>query len=432
MFELIDTHPAVNVQEAEYQRLLGYPKHHSPDGRSRELADRARTWYAENGKPWIYARQTDDLELKNQRLQVHGTEFASKQLHDQFVAAHAHTAVLVAVSAGPECEEKARQLWQKSKPDEYFFMEMYGSAVVENLVTVASGHLCGWADQNGMAALSHYSPGYSGWDISDQIKLWKLIRQKPGREFPGDIQVLDTGMLRPKKSLLAVFGITRHLDTVRNLATLIPCENCSLPGCQYRRAPYRHSPPQIEDVRRLQGGPDEEPDTPVAAGPPLEHDARYSINTRALQKWSQERLQLNFLEDRSVEARFRYEGTTCSNLGRPLAFDYEVKLGPPDDGYRILAAGCVPTPGDTGYQYQCEYLNNAESLMRSIANEKPLLGKPLNAVLAWKRPYDPSGCYCDSARRAHKWGLVFEVIHYALVRREKEASRVGQPAGFLK
>jgi len=185
-------------------------------------------------------------------------------------------------------------------------------------------------------------------------------------------------------------------------------------------------------VRRLQGGPDEEPDTPVAAGPPLEHDARYSINTRALQKWSQERLQLNFLEDRSVEARFRYEGTTCSNLGRPLAFDYEVKLGPPDDGYRILAAGCVPTPGDTGYQYQCEYLNNAESLMRSIANEKPLLGKPLNAVLAWKRPYDPSGCYCDSARRAHKWGLVFEVIHYALVRREKEASRVGQPAGFLK
>jgi hypothetical protein len=57
--------------------------------------------------------------------------------------------------------------------------------------------------------------------------------------------------------------------------------------------------------------------------------------------------------------------------------------------------------------------------MRSVANEKPLLGKPLNDVLTWKRPASPSGCYCNSARREHKWGLVFEVIHYALVQHEK-------------
>ena len=70
--------------------------------------------------------------------------------------------------------------------------------------------------------------------------------------------------------------------------------------------------------------------------------------------------------------------------------------------------------------------------MGSIANEKPLLGKPLNEVLAWERPYDPSGCYCDSARRAHKWGLVFEVIHYALVQREKETGSVGQAGGVFE
>jgi len=428
MFELIDPHPAVNVQEAEYRRLLGYPKQHVPDGRARELADGARAWYAENGRPWIYARQAVGLELKSQRLQVHGVEFTSKQLHDQFVTARAHTAVLVAVSAGRECEERAQQLWREGKPDEYFFMEMYGSAVVEHLITVASGHLCGWADQRGMAALPHYSPGYSGWDIADQIELWKLIRPKTGRGIPGDLHVLDTGMLRPKKSLLAVFGLTRHLDKVRNLASLIPCENCSLPGCQYRRAPYRHSPPQIEDVRRLQGGAVENPDAPVPAISTLNRHARYSINLRALQKWSHERLQLEFSGDGSVAARFRYEGTTCSNLGRPLAFDYEVKLSPPEDGYRVLASACVPVSGDTGYQYQCEYLNDAESLMNRIATEKPLLGKPLNAVLTWERPYDPSGCYCDSARREHKWGLVFEVIHYALARREREPGSIGQPA----
>jgi len=432
MFELIDPHPPVNVQQTEYQRLLGYPKRHVPEGRARELADAARAWYADNGRPWIYARQMGNVELRDNRLRMRGTEFASKRLHDQFAVASAHTAVLVAVSAGRECEEKARQLWQGGKPDEYFFMEMYGSAVVEHLVTIASGRICGWADRNGMTVLPHYSPGYSGWDIAEQIKLWKLLRQKADRDFPGGLQVLDTGMLRPKKSLLAMFGVTRHLDAVRNLAALIPCENCSLPGCQYRRTPYRHSPPQIENVRRLQGSAVESPEAPATADSTLNRSARYTVNSHALQKWSQERLQLKFLEDRSVAARFRYEGTTCSNLGRPLAFDYEVKLGPPDGGYRILATRCAPAPGDTGYQYQCEYLNDARSLMRSIAKEKPLLGKPLNAVLAWERPNDPSGCYCDSARRAHKWGLVFEVIHYALVRREQEAGSVGQPAEFLK
>ena len=64
--------------------------------------------------------------------------------------------------------------------------------------------------------------------------------------------------------------------------------------------------------------------------------ARYTLNPRALQKWSRERLQLKFSRDGAVEAGFRYEGTTCSNLGRTLEFDYHVKLAPPSDGYRIL------------------------------------------------------------------------------------------------
>ena len=416
MFELIETKPDVNVQESEYTRLLGYPKQRMLEGRPRELADAARQWYAENGRPWFYARQLDTLELVNEKLRVGGTEFSSKQLHDQFAEAQSESAVLVVVSAGKECEEKARQLWGEGKPDEYFFMEMFGSAVVEHLVTIASGCICAWADQNGMAVLPHYSPGYSGRDISDQIKLWNLIRQNGAAHLDGKLDVMETGMLRPKKSLLGVFGVTRRLDKVRNLATLIPCENCSLAGCQYRRTPYRSPPPQIEDVRALlpnvMGIFGDRDNASV-----LKTGAKYTINPRALEKWSKERLQLDLLRDGSVEARFRYEGTTCSNMGRALEFDYRVKLAPPEEHYRILETHCAPAPGDTGHQCQCEYLANAEAFMRSIAGEKPLLGKSLNDVLTWERSWNPSGCYCDAERRAHKWGLVLEVIHFALRRR---------------
>ncbi len=422
MLELIDTRPDTNVQEAEYKRLLGYPHDHELEGRARELADRARQWYAENGKPWVYAGKIDALDISNGTLRIDGTEFSSKRLCDQLNDAQAHAAMVVAVSAGKECEEKARQLWQEEKPDEYFFFEVFGSAVVEHLITTTGARFCAWADQHGLAILPHYSPGYPGWNVSDQCRLLALLRQKSGGDFPGEIQVMDTGMLRPKKSLLAVFGITARVDKVRKLTELNPCECCSFQSCQYRRTPYKHTRSQIENVRWLQPRGNESANGKTLHTSRLDRHAKYSISTRALRKWSQERLQLRMRDDHTIDAHFRYEGTTCSNLGRPLEFDYHIKLSAATEGYRITELSCRPAPGDTGHAYMCEYINDAEALMRAIKNEKTLIGKPLDEVLSWAREYSPAGCYCDKSSREHKWGLVLEVIHYALVQHENQMS----------
>jgi hypothetical protein len=418
MTELIDTNPDLNVAESEYKRLLGFPADYELSGRVRELVDWARQWFAEHGEPWIYGREAP-LEILSDGLRLNGIGFAATRLREQLLDAQADRVVLVAVSASKECEEKARELWLEGKPDEYFFLEVFGSAVVEHLVTNAGAYICAWAEENGMAVLPHYSPGYSGWDTSDQNRLFGAIRQKAGR-FPAELGVMESGMLRPKKSLLAVFGVTQHVEKVRQFASLVPCENCSFSPCQYRRAPYRHSLPQIEDVRGLQPNGRNVSQKSAVDGWRLDHNAQYSINSRALRKWSQERLKLRFLEDQSVEARFRYEGTTCSNLGRPLAYDYSIKLERPERGYRILEAACAPAPDDIGHTAMCEYINDQASLSVSISRERPLIGKPLNDVLTWKRAFSPAGCYCDADSRMHKWGLVLEVLHFALARREQE------------
>ncbi|MEW5799172.1 MAG: hypothetical protein AB1728_09220 [Bacteroidota bacterium] len=41
-------------------------------------------------------------------------------------------------------------------------------------------------------------------------------------------------------------------------------------------------------------------------------------------------------------------------------------------------------------------------------------------ILYWKREYNPAACYCQPSSREHKWGLVLEVLHFALVRYVKE------------
>jgi hypothetical protein len=421
MFEVTDTRPDADVSEREYKRLLGFPEEHVLEGRVRDLADWARDWYEAHGRPWIYARPANATQLANERVSLEGMEFSSKRLHDQLAAAGATSTMLLAVSAGPECEVKARELWENGNPDQYFFLEVFGSAVVEHLIMFASGRICSWAEGRRLVALPHYSPGYSGWDVADQHKLWSLFKPQRDDKFPGELNVLETGMLRPKKSLLAVIGLTENGDVARHYAGLVPCENCALPNCQYRRAPRRHFLPQAEDVRRLQPGPSKSLE---AESSPLSRNAKYSVNPRALRKWSEERLALKTLPGGSVEARFRYDGTTCSNLGQPLEFHYRVLLAPPRDGYRITEADCAPSPGDSGHRQQCAYLNDAVALMGCIASEKPLLGQPLDAVLVWSRPANPAGCYCDLESRNHKWGLVLEVIHFALVQRRQRGAGI--------
>jgi hypothetical protein len=205
--------------------------------------------------------------------------------------------------------------------------------------------------------------------------------------------------------LLAVFGLTRHTETVRRLTDLVPCENCSFQPCQYRRAPYQRTSVSFDgDLSMVTLATEEKP----------AQASNYSINAKALQRWTGERLSIAENADGSIDAHFRYDGTTCTNMGRPLAYDYFVKLGPRAEGYPIREQSCQPAPGDTGHTFMCRYMNNAEHLMVAIDREKPLLGQPLADVLTWHRASDPAGCYCEPSSRKHKWGLVLETIHYAL------------------
>ena len=178
---------------------------------------------------------------------------------------------MVAVGAGPELEAEAQKLWQEGKPDEYFFLEVYGSAIVEHLVTMTGARLCAWAESRHMAVLPHYSPGYPEWAIDEQPRLLDVINRSRQQMPAVPVDVLESGMLRPKKSLLAVFGVTRHVDRVRRLTDLIPCENCSFQTCQYRRTPYRRAPQAANPELAAMGG-----ERTVEAG----GDARRSARSR--------------------------------------------------------------------------------------------------------------------------------------------------------
>ena len=403
---LAESVPEVDVLEPEYRRLLGYPRSAALGERAQELAGWARAWYRANGQPWVYAREAAELEVIGDIVRLEGTPFRSLRLRSLIEQAAASGAVLVAASAGSALEEEATRLWREEKPDEYFFLEVFGSAVVECLITTTGARLCDWAESRGMAVLPHDSPGYVDWDIREQMRLLNLLRRGGQQPLPGELETLESGALRPKKSQLAVFALTRHTERVRRLTTLSPCENCSYTPCQFRRAAY---------VRGTDAAPIETVRFVTYGGAP-----NYSTNRKALRRWAAERLTITHRDDGNSDARFRYQGTTCTSMGRPLEFDYQVSLGRREEGYPILEARCAPAPGDTGHTFMCQYDADGK-LLAAVDAEKPLLGRPLHEVLAWRRPLNAAGCYCEPESRQHKWGLVLETIHYALLGPETPA-----------
>ncbi len=393
--ELLLTDLTVAVPRAEYHRLLGYPPGHEPDERIHALATATEAWYAQHGRPWIYLREAS-LDLSQDRLVIDGVAFNSPKLRAHLRDNGAMRVMLAAVGAGAGIADRSAELWRDSKPDEYFFTEVYGSAVVEHLTATLHGRICDLAEPSGLMAIPHYSPGYAGWDISEQNRLFDVLTARLGTALPETVEVLSSGMIRPKKTLLGVFGLIERTPAALANPTLTPCERCAFEPCSYRRAPYLHAAVAIEEPK------------PVSPAP------QYTVARRALGKWAQQRLRLDHRADGTIAATFRFEGSTCSNMGHPLAFDYRVTLAPAADGHRILDTTCEPAPGDTGHTQQCAYLRDAEGTMARIAEPPPVVGQPLDAILSWQRETRQSGCYCDATSRAHKWGLALETLHYAL------------------
>ncbi len=189
MTEWVETAPVVSVRQERYQRLLGYPGGHVLSGRALELSEWTREWYARNGRPWIYTRGAEQAEIE-------GVLSALSRLDTRGM-------VLAGVGAGGELEQEAQRLWREEKPDEYFFLEIYGSAVVQCLMAAAGETIRKWAASVGLAVLTQRSPGLAGWNIAEQGKLLALI----GARLPAPLEALESGALRPKKSQLAVFGL---------------------------------------------------------------------------------------------------------------------------------------------------------------------------------------------------------------------------------
>jgi hypothetical protein len=223
-------HPTVRM--SEFKRLLRLPPDYVFGDPMAGHVEWVQSWFAANGRPWLSAVAVERCEADGDAVRLDGVTVHSRELARRF--RKARSAIVVAASAGPEAEAEAAVRWEEDEPDRYYFMESYASAIVEALISEARARLCAWADAQGRVLLPHYSPGYHGWSVGDQAMVFSLFGD---RIQPGPMDVMDSGMLRPKKSQLAVFALADAKDAVGEPSDLVPCKYCPHLKCDFRREP---------------------------------------------------------------------------------------------------------------------------------------------------------------------------------------------------
>ncbi len=174
--------PPPVVRDEVLKRFLRYPVQRPLEGALAEAEAWVRAWFAAHARPWSCAAIGDHAMRS-----AFGPRFAPG---DQLV--------IVAVSAGPEPGKAAAQEWARDRPDRYYFLECYAAAVVDELLQDARRRL---------SAARHQCPGYPSWPIGDNLPLLAALRRQVA--LPGVLDVLESGMLRPQKSQLAVIALPR-------------------------------------------------------------------------------------------------------------------------------------------------------------------------------------------------------------------------------
>jgi len=387
------TELAVDVSEREFARLLGYSPGVLPHGKAAVLANAARAWFARQGRPWFHVRLVKIARIQLDAIVLEtGDRLCSTLLAGQLKEAEAHALVIMAVSAGVEIDAEAAKLWTDDRPDEAFALDRFASAVAEHLTRSVGIELCAWAKPQGIAVLPHYSPGYPGWNLSDQQNLFQILNSDPRHSLPGEMQVLASGMITPRHSLLGAFGLTHRQDFMKGKIAEHSCGRCTFSPCGYRRVPF-----QSETTS------------------PASSQTQYGFPEKALRRWATEHLTLDNEPGGSLRAQFHFIGSTCSSGGVPLEFLFDVRLGPKSLEYPVLSASCQPCRNDEGHRAMCAFGASPDRFLSEIESWNELTGCSLSEVLSWAPDINPAACLCMPGNRNHKWKMVMQTVHYALM-----------------
>ena len=155
-------------------------------------------------------------------IYIHDMEFSPQKIVYHQMKRSDQIALFVC-TAGPGISDWSHRM-MPDDPLKGFIADILGSVVVETAIDVIHQKLNDQMEEAGLKITNRYSPGYCGWFVFEQHKLFSLL--------PKDIcniKLTESALMMPIKSVSGFIGIGDHVSF--NPYT---CKLCHLPNCVYR------------------------------------------------------------------------------------------------------------------------------------------------------------------------------------------------------
>jgi len=127
-------------------------------------------------------------------------------------------------TAGPAIGEMSRRSMKEGDLLKGYIYDVIGSEVVENAADRMQEELKAEAAARGKKITNRFSPGYCGWDVAEQHKLFSFFRDN----FCG-ITLTESALMNPVKSVSGIIGIGKDVRYAP-----YQCHVCDDTNCIYR------------------------------------------------------------------------------------------------------------------------------------------------------------------------------------------------------
>jgi len=142
-------------------------------------------------------------------------------------------------TAGAGITDRSKTLMQNGDLLQGYVYDVFGSLVVEGAMDIIQGRLQKEMSQSGLKITNRYSPGYCGWDITEQRLLFRLL---PGH-FCG-VELTESCLMTPTKSISGLIGIGENVKFNPYTCNLCDARNCLFKNLNQRTSARKNHKPQ--------------------------------------------------------------------------------------------------------------------------------------------------------------------------------------------
>lgn len=211
---------------SQIEKVLGYTEENS-EAHFSELIEKALKEAAEVCSIKAEYMIFDDVIFTdiNKTVSVNNVTFDIKKIvYGQLKKSE--SAAIFLCTAGEEIGKMSRSAMKSGDLLGGYIYDVVGSEIVEAAADLMQGEIEKLIASAGRKITNRFSPGYCGWDVSEQHKLFQLL---PGT-YCG-IKLTASALMDPEKSISGMIGIGKN---VRHLP--YTCNICDKKDCIYRKA----------------------------------------------------------------------------------------------------------------------------------------------------------------------------------------------------